>query len=76
MDKVFEEIESMGAYDPMNIILDNRFFRIGCMYVCNANLKLDKTIFVEGETIQHPNIHNGRKIKPVECKIKYAYFEL
>ena len=73
--QVLKEIERMGAYDPLIIKLDRRFYKSGWLIVCNANLTLNPDWFVEGRPTQNPNSLSYNKIKTLYCKVKYVYFE-
>jgi len=77
MERVFREIESMGVYDPLIVKLDrNKFYTVGSVICCNANLQLDKNLFKEGNVIQHPNTLSYWKIKSVCSTLKYCYFRI
>lgn len=77
MESVFKEIERMGAYDPLIIKLDRKkFYMVGFITCCNANLELDKNIFKDGNVIQNPNSLIYWKIKSVGSRLKYCYFKI
>jgi len=64
--------------DPLIIKLNRRMFYedrdLGGIF-CGSGVKIDLTLFDEGNTFQHPRMTSYNKIKRITLKIKHAHIE-